>query len=450
MRRHRVRAMGLAATAGLAVLVTACTSGGTAGTPASAITDAKNHAPTTIDVWSFHKLPNEIAAFKATFEDLKKKYPWLTVNFVPNKDDATFAKAVAAGTPPDVFISWGPDNLAKFCYDGTVVDQNGYLKSAGIDPVKVFPTATLGYTQFEQKQCALPLLTDVYGLYYNKKLFAQAGIAGPPKTLSELTEDVKKLTKRDASGKITQFGFVPRSDYNLNTVIYGGNYSGARFYDANGKSTLATDPSWPALLQWDRDLVHWLGEDQVQKFVGTNNAHTDDAGNPFVTGKAAMELHGEWHIGELAEQAPTLDYGIAPFPVLDSAAATYGGGVAAGTVVYLPAKAKHQQEAFFAAQQLATDTTFLTKLATVVSNVPTTFESLAAWDKKDDPHWKPMLDIYTKTKITARVTSPAGAEDGQPWTTFVQEYEVGKVSDVKAGLVQVAAKVDAVNAQARR
>jgi len=61
-----------------------------------------------------------------------------------------------------------------------------------------------------------------------------------------------------------------------------------------------------------------------------------------------------------------------------------------------------------------------------------------------------MLDIYTKTKITARVTSPAGAEDGQPWTTFVQDYEVGKVSDVKAGLVAVAAKVDAVNAQARR
>jgi ABC-type sugar transport system, periplasmic component len=32
----------------------------------------------------------------------------------------------------------------------------------------------------------MPFLADAYGLYYNKKMFAAAGIANPPKTFSEL------------------------------------------------------------------------------------------------------------------------------------------------------------------------------------------------------------------------------------------------------------------------
>ena len=32
------------------------------------------------------------------------------------------------------------------------------------------------YTSFEGKQCALPMLTDAYGLYYNTDMFAEAGI----------------------------------------------------------------------------------------------------------------------------------------------------------------------------------------------------------------------------------------------------------------------------------
>ena len=34
----------------------------------------------------------------------------------------------------------------------------------------------------EQVQCALPMLTDAYGLYYNTDLLAKAGIIEPPKT----------------------------------------------------------------------------------------------------------------------------------------------------------------------------------------------------------------------------------------------------------------------------
>ena len=53
------------------------------------------------------------------------------------------------------------------------------------------------------------MLTDAYGLYYNKDMFAKAGIAGPPKTMTELMADAKKLTVRNADGSIKIAGFVP-------------------------------------------------------------------------------------------------------------------------------------------------------------------------------------------------------------------------------------------------
>jgi len=451
MRRQRSRSLAvILSAAALSVSVAACTSGGTADAPASALADPTAHAATTIDVWSFTKLPNEVAAFKASFDDLRAQYPWLTVNFVPNKDDAAFAKAVAAGSPPDVFIADSSDNLGKFCFDGTVLDVGPYLAAAKIDPATTFPAATLGYTRFDDKQCGLPLLTDVFALYYNKKLFAEAGISGPPKTLSELTADAKKLTVKASDGTVKRFGFVPRWDFNLNRSLYGGQFSGARFYDDAGRTTLGSDPSWAQLLAWDRELIDYYGAPQVQTFVGTYNAHTDDANNAFATGKVAMDFNGEWHIGELAEQAPSLDYGIAAFPVLDPAAATYGGGVAGGTVIYLPSRGKHLQEAFFAAKQLATDTAFLHKLAGLVSNVPTTFDALSSWDQRSDPHWAAMMDVFTKTKVLGKPTSASGTEGSLPWDTLIQDYEAGRTPDLPAALKQVGAKIDAIDAQARR
>ena len=60
-----------------------------------------------------------------------------------------------------------------------------YLKKDHIN-VNIFPAASRYYTQYKGKRCALPLLADTYGLYYNKTLFKEAGITRPPKTFSEL------------------------------------------------------------------------------------------------------------------------------------------------------------------------------------------------------------------------------------------------------------------------
>jgi multiple sugar transport system substrate-binding protein len=445
MLRSRSLLAGLVVPA--ALLIAGCTSTGPSNSTATtAITAGASHAPTTINVWTFNHLPNEVAAFKSTLAQLHTKYPWLTINFVPNKDDSAFAKAIAAGRPPDVFVSTAPDNVGKFCHNGTVADLNPFLKSAGVDVPGTFPAATLIYTQFEGKQCALPLLADAYALFYNKKMFAAAGITSPPKTLDELTADAKKLTVRNPDGSIKTFGFVSRSDYNSNANIYTGVQTGSKFYGPDGKATMASDPKWTQLLTWDKQLTDFYGADRVQRFVGQYQPHSDDEGNPLLTGAAAMEYDGEWHVGEIDDAKPSFDYGVAPMPTLD--ASTYGVGNTQGTVVYIPAGSKHQQEAFFAVQQLTTDPQFLTTLADTVFNIPSTFESLASWDKAGDEHWKPLVDVFKNPGSYYKQLTAAGREDVDMWGTFLDDYEHGKVPSLQAGLAQVAGKIDNVNEQA--
>ena len=55
---------------------------------------------------------------------------------------------------------------------------------------------------------ALPTAVRSLALFYNTQLFEEAGIDGPPKTLDELVETAKALTKKDAAGNITQVGIT--------------------------------------------------------------------------------------------------------------------------------------------------------------------------------------------------------------------------------------------------
>ena len=76
--------------------------------------------------------------------------------------------------------SFTTDNVGEFCTSHAFVDLTPFMEKSGIDPTTTFPAPQLSYTQFDGNQCALPLLSDAYGLYYNKDVFKAAGISGPP------------------------------------------------------------------------------------------------------------------------------------------------------------------------------------------------------------------------------------------------------------------------------
>ena len=74
----------------------------------------------------------------------------------------------------------------------------------------MFPAATRYYTQYKGTRCALPLLADAYGLYYNKALFkaGRASRARRRRSRSS-TADAKKLTQQNTDGSLKVVGFDP-------------------------------------------------------------------------------------------------------------------------------------------------------------------------------------------------------------------------------------------------
>jgi multiple sugar transport system substrate-binding protein len=237
----RRRLVGLVA---LALLVAACTAGG-GGTnaPVETVDPNAQHDPLTLTVWSNFSA-REYKISTAVLQSIKQKYPWMTVKHVGGKDDAAIQRAINGGTPPDMAISFTPSFAARYCQTGAFQNLDPFLKADNVDKAKVWPAGMFSHTSYNNVQCALPMLTDAYGLYYNVDLLAKKGISAPPKTLSELADTAKKLTEYNADGSIKVAGFMPiLGFYSGNTVNTYGHAYGAQWYDSGGKPSLSTDPN---------------------------------------------------------------------------------------------------------------------------------------------------------------------------------------------------------------
>ena len=115
------------------------------------------------------------------------------------QDDEKLQKAIATGSKVDVGLSYSTDIVGNFCSNGAFRNLNNVIKRDGVDMSQFSPTVK-SYTEFKGMRCAMPMLADVYGLYYNKDLLSAAGFTAPPKTLSELETMADKLTTYNADG----------------------------------------------------------------------------------------------------------------------------------------------------------------------------------------------------------------------------------------------------------
>jgi multiple sugar transport system substrate-binding protein len=434
----------LSAVAGMLLLSAACTAGGGSAGPSSpprSINPSVSHAPVTITMWSEWTSKRELKTFDKIFEGFQKLYPWITVKSVGGLTDDKILAAISGGKPPDAVLSFGLDNVAKFCATGAWQDLTPFIEQDKMD-LSVFPEAVFQYTKYSGVQCAFPFLTDAYGLYYNKDMFAKAGIAEPPKTITELTEAAKKLTVFNQDGSIKVAGLVPwMGYYETNPVTYGVPFN-AQWYDSTGtKSALATDPKWAQLLQWQKDLVDFYGADNLAKFVAGQGDEFSTA-QDFETGRIAMNMDGEWRVAFIADEAAKLNYGTAPFPVPDDQADRYGVGQIGGTIIGIPRGSAHPAEAWLLMKYMATDTPTLVYMANNVKNVPTTLDSLNAPDLEVPEPFKTFLDIFQNPGSYYKGNTAIGAADQDLFSTFLEKWQSGKVNDLQGGLEGVAKQID--------
>jgi multiple sugar transport system substrate-binding protein len=432
----RRRLVGLLA---LALLAAACTAGG-GGDSTSAVTIDPNaqHDPLTLTVWSNFS-GREAKVLTGVLESAKQKYPWMTVKHVLGKDDEAIVRAINGGTPPDVAISFVPDNAARFCQTGAWQDLNPNLQADKIDKNATWPAGIFSYTQYDNIQCALPMLTDAYGLYYNVDLLKKAGFSTPPKTIGELTTMAKKLTEYNPDGSIKVAGFFPLFGLYQNTVNTLGHAYAGQWYDSAGKPSLSTDPNWTKLLQWQKSLVDDIGYDKLQKFFGKLGGGDSEwsAQHGFEMGKIAMMIDGEWRNAFIAADKSKVNYQTAPFPVDDAQPDLYGSGQVGGTIMGIPKGVEHPAESWLLVKYMTTDTTALITLAKGLKNVPSTVESLKDPELNADPHFSTFMKIFQHPKSTFKPITPIGEVDQNLFGSLAEKHQAGKVNDLQAELVKL-------------
>ncbi|MGW1869153.1 ABC transporter substrate-binding protein [Streptomyces mauvecolor] len=443
-RIRRKQAVALAATASIALLASACT--GQSNTSAS--DDASKD--TTITFWHGWSAPNEVKAIQADVDAFQKAHPNIHVKVVGDINDDKINQALRAGgsSAPDVVSSFTTNNVGKFCSSNALVDLAPFLKKDGIDPAKTFPKTMNEYTQFQGKRCALPLLGDSYALYYNKDAFKAAGITDPPKTWSQFAADAKKLTKAKGDS-YEQLGFMPNYHaYETTTEHYLAQWS-PTYFDASGKSNIAKDPAFEKGLALQKQLVDDLGGfTKLEKYRSSFGEEYGDT-NPFNTGQLAMSMDGEWRLGMAMDSKPKFEIGVAPLPVPDDQAGTYGKGYLTGTIAGVAATSKKQNAAWELVKFLTTDTDAVVNFANAIHNVPSTFDALKSPRLQADPRFKTFLDIAQNPNST---TTPASVNGGQYLVSLQNlgyDVESGKQGDIKAGLARTAQEIDAAIAQAK-
>lgn len=268
------------------------------------------------------------AGFKEWLDDAIKDYQKIHPNVkiqvrdVPAQDYQTvFLAAMEAGTLPDLFTnqlsvvhSWGlaqpaPDWAAKIFDEEYTDAANSYQKYNGSRPE--YQGKYLGWMIVEL-DCGMML-------YYNKDMFAEAGITEPPTTMEEFIEAAKKTTKYDKSGHITQGGFGIRYAGGPGGVLdkwlpiifaYRDSTKGWAFNEDWSDVADWTSPEYVEATQFFKDAVwNW-------KIAATDMPAPEEA---FKLGLVSMVHREAFLVGTLANDAPDINYGIASLPIGDYA-----------------------------------------------------------------------------------------------------------------------------------
>jgi len=443
-------AMGVVLLALIAAGAVAVSVGSASRTP-SAVAHAQ---ATTITIWVGWSAGHELTEFKKVVAEYDQKHPDVDVKVVGGINDDKIFAALRSGNVPDVVSSFMSSNVGIFCPSGGWIDLGSLLKRDHID-VNQFPATSRYYTQYKGVRCALPLLADATGLYYNTTLFKKAGLKGPPKTLSQLSAYAKKLTQKNSDGSLKVVGYDPNMNFYLGG--YGNGASGyqpligAHYFDKNGHSSLATDPAWAKFLRWQKSLVDFYGYDKLVRWqAGAGDEFAPS--HPFETGKLAMMLDGEWRVAFIKNEHPELKYATAPMPVADGHPELYGAGAVNGTIIGIPKGGKHRDQAWDLVKYLTTNDHALAKFSNGIRNVPSTVSSSKSKELIPDKNFATFLKIFTNPHSQTTPITTIGLDHLTTFTNFIVKWQAGKVKDkdLVSGLHEVDKQIDAKLKQANK
>ena len=271
--------------------------------------------------------------FNAQSEDVE-----VTLEQIPPgevTDSAKLITAVRGGTGPDCY------NLDRFIVaeraaSGLLQDLSQLLSDNDADPeLGNYIEFAANEAKFDGKPYALPFDTDVRALYYNRTMLEEAGVdltlfdaENGPMTWDQLKEAVAPLNVDNESGdNFATMGFVPYFNQAWH-YTYGFSW-GAEFFDQEACEVTPNTPEMIEAMQWVYDYCAELDPAKVQSFIqAARRPGAPPQESPYIQGRLATMITGDWNIATTANYAPDMDYGITYIPVPEEGmeSQTWAGG----------------------------------------------------------------------------------------------------------------------------
>jgi raffinose/stachyose/melibiose transport system substrate-binding protein len=250
-------------------------------------------------------------AFKEIIGAFEAANPGVTVK-IENRgtDEHKAALRVAAGSDqgPDIYFMWaGPGLGGEFVKAGLSLPLDKYYAQYKWDD-RFLPIAGSFSKIYEGGRHGVPYTIHGEAIYFNKALFAKAGVKGEIKTYDDLLAAAAALKKAGIPA-FTFGGTVNWHVMRLMDVLLETK-CGAEKHDAltNRKASWAAEACVGDAF---KELANWSANSFLKPFMGIDQAQSF---NLFLAGKAAMMLEGDWLVDQLRTAKKLDAYEVVPFP----------------------------------------------------------------------------------------------------------------------------------------
>lgn len=367
-------------------------------------------------------------AFRKTIEQFLKDNPNITINeeaLNSNTYETKIATVAAGNQLPDIFLYKG-SMLKEFINNGLVKPVDDVINS---DPSwkNGFYEGIFNDFVADGKAYGIPFQKlDTHIIFYNEKMFADAGINSFPATWSEFKDAINKLKAKGITPIVmgNKDNWVAESCM-LSTL--GDRFTGVDwFYSIKSKGGAKfTDP----------EFVKALAAVQELSKMGAFNSDINSIDNAqqkanYYNGKAAMFMEGNWAISSVINEAPKdiLDNtGVAILPSVEGGKGDpYADSAGAAWAYNVNTKLTDaQRTAAFKLIKAVTDSKFA---ATAIENSAIPASKAEIDSSKVAPLFKKYLDLSAKLKPVPIYDSQLSAELIQVMNTGLQDLLAGSTT----------------------
>jgi len=288
-------------------------------------TDAAAAARGEITVW-YSNNPEEVAwgkqvvaAWNAAHADQK-----VTAQEIPTgkSSEEVIGAAITAGNAPCLIFNTSPASVSQFQKQGGLVALDTFPDGKSYVEERTGKAAEQ-YRSPDGKYYQLPWKSNPVQIFYNKKIFAKAGITTPKlSTYDEFLDTSRKVVAAGGAqyaiwpAPSNEF-FQPWFDF---YPLFAAETGGKQLV-ADGKAQFASDEGKKVAQFWRTMYADKLASQE--KYTGDS----------FVDGKAAMAIVGPWAI---ASYKGKVEWGAVPVPTSAGkpAAETYTFGDAKNVAMY--------------------------------------------------------------------------------------------------------------------